>query len=82
MTTLKKLEERINELEKQVRDIQTRPVYIQPIYVPDPLPALNPTPYNPSPYTWPVITTNPNWTISGTNSQSNQNIMKDVQIFN
>jgi hypothetical protein len=73
MTKQKKLEERIDELEKQVRELQVRPVYV-PVFPPSNPPAYAPAiniPWQPlHPYT------------CGTSSQSNQNTMKDIQIFN
>ena len=56
--TIEKLKERIDELEKQVRELQARPVYVPvfpPSYPVNPLPV-NPLPVypiQPCPATWP-----------------------------
>jgi hypothetical protein len=73
MINIKKLQERIDELEKQVRDLQARPVYI-PVFPPS-----NPyiLPYVP-PITIPWSPLQPTYT----SSQSGQNTIKDIQVCN
>lgn len=57
MTTSKDLQRRIEELEKQVRELQARPVYI-PVYTPPVLPQpYYPQPWQPYPwYQLPTVT--------------------------
>jgi hypothetical protein len=62
--TLKQLQERIDELERQVRELQARPVYI-PVFPPSNLPVA-PQPWQPSLPTYPMwqqpyIGDSPNW---------------------
>ena len=50
--TIKQLQERIEELEKQVRELQARPIFV-PVYPNPQIPVPNPTPF-PQPYTIPT----------------------------